>query len=135
MALKTHSKSAKESKGRNHSQAPFRKKTQTHQRKGLGSRVCHSHLLPSPCRYKLEIITGSLSSPETLFRISITQDLSPSQNTLTLTRECTCMKQYTLIPKCRSVEGMSSDNKRSSPFHSPLNRSSMPFSISNLPLS
>ena len=44
-------------------QAPFRKKTQTHQEKkeSWGAESCHSHLLlPSTCRHKLGMMTGQL---------------------------------------------------------------------------
>ena len=44
-------------------QAPFRKKTQTHQEKkeSWGAESCHSRLLlPSTCRHKLGMMTGQL---------------------------------------------------------------------------
>ena len=48
-----------------------------------------------------------------------------------------CINLYKLISKCSSVEGMSSEKRRSSPFHPlpVLSRSNMSFSISDLPLS
>ena len=95
--------------------------------------------LPQPCRYKLEVKTGQplIVQGFPLFKGFPLSGLCPIQNTFTWSSKCKCINLYKLISKCSSVEGMSSDKRKSSPVHPfpVLSRSNMSFSISDLPLS
>lgn len=97
MALKTHSKSAKEeSKVETIPQAPFRKRHKLIREKGvLGSEspVIHiSHTLTLQVQAG-DNSRGSLCVTRDLVQGSLSLRTPSSQNTLTLTRECTCMKR------------------------------------------